>query len=48
MMPIIHDLALHFQSMNLDWIDRESNKIADILAKAAAFDSVGKLNDKNN
>lgn len=34
--------------MNLDWIDRESNKIADILAKAAAFDSVGKLNDKNN
>jgi hypothetical protein len=33
--------------MILDWIDRESNGIADLLAKAGAFDSVGKLKDRH-
>jgi hypothetical protein len=34
--------------MHLDWIEREGNKIADILAKAAAFDSVGTRSSKSN
>jgi len=25
LMPIIHDLALHFDTMFLDWIEREDN-----------------------
>jgi len=36
LMPIVHDLALHFEAMNLDWIEREENGIADMLAKTAA------------
>ena len=35
-MPIIHDLALHFDSLKLDWIEREWNGTADMLAKTAA------------
>ena len=40
-MPIVHDLALHFTRMNLDWIDREQNLIADKLARSAAIENVG-------
>jgi ribonuclease HI len=41
MMPIVHDLAMHFERMNLDWIDREQNNFADKLARSAAIESVG-------
>jgi len=41
MMPIIHDLALHFETMNFDWIERKQNLVADMLAKKAAAMSVG-------
>jgi ribonuclease HI len=41
MMPIIHDLALHFECMNFDWIDRAQNAAADNLAKKAASSYVG-------
>ena len=41
MMPIIHDLALHFETMNFDWIERKQNLVADMLAKKAATMSVG-------
>lgn len=40
LMPIVHDLCKHFQTVNLDWIDREQNMIADSLAKAASIDIV--------
>jgi len=38
--PIVHDLALHFHTMNLEWIVRDENKIADRLARLAAENSV--------
>jgi len=41
MMPIIHDLALHFEAMNFDWIERKQNLVADMLAKKAATSAVG-------
>lgn len=41
MMPIIHDLAMHFECMNFDWIDRAQNQGADNLAKKAASSFVG-------
>lgn len=40
LMPIVHDLALHFQVLNLDWIVREENKIADKLARIGAENTV--------
>ena len=40
-MPVIHDLALHFERINLDWISRENNKLADRVAKAAAEQVIG-------
>lgn len=40
MMPIIHDLAMHFQSIEFDWITREENGSADALARNAAVDDV--------
>lgn len=34
--PIVHDLAMHFEVMNIDWIERESNGVADLVAKSAS------------
>lgn len=36
LIPIVHDLALHFEALNLDWIIRDQNKIADKLARMGA------------
>jgi len=41
MMPIVHDLALHFERMNLDWIDKKQMQIANKLAHSAAEENVG-------
>jgi hypothetical protein len=35
-MPIIHDLALHFEQINLDWVSRDNNYLADKAAKMGA------------
>jgi ribonuclease HI len=34
--PIVHDLAMHFEVMNIDWIEREQNGLADLVAKSSA------------
>jgi len=41
MMPIVHDLIKHFKLMNLDWIEREFNTVADRLAKNGSMNQVG-------
>lgn len=41
LIPIVHDLALHFQTINLDWVPREQNAIADLLARKGAIENVG-------
>ena len=40
-MPIVHDLALSFKRINLDWIPREENTVADAISKIAANYVVG-------
>lgn len=41
-MPIVHDLAAtHFRRINLDWIPREENQVADQVSKIAAAFAVG-------
>ena len=42
MVPIVHDLIKHFESVNLDWIPREQNKIADKIASDAAKADIGR------
>jgi len=36
MMPIIHDLILHMESLELNWVRRELNSVADMFARNAA------------
>ena len=36
MVPIVHDLMEHFKSVELEWLGREENNIADAVAKAAS------------
>lgn len=47
LMPIVHDLALHFHTLYLDWIVRDENKIADRLARLAAENSVYMKEERN-
>ena len=41
MIPIVHDLTKHFTSMQLEWIPREENSIADSVSKEAATQIIG-------
>ena len=36
MMPILHDLILHLESLELNWVRREMNSVADMFARNAA------------
>ena len=41
MMPIVHDLIKHFKQVQIEYISRDENKVADSLAKDAASKNVG-------
>jgi ribonuclease HI len=41
MMPIVHDLIKHFKQVQIEYINRNENKVADALAKDAASRNVG-------
>lgn len=42
----MHDLALHFETINLDWIPREQNGVADRLARQGAMHDVATKDEK--
>ncbi len=41
-MPIVHDLIKHFKSVQLDWIPRHMNELADKVAKDSVKFNVGR------
>lgn len=40
--PIVHDLIKHFKSVQLDWIPREMNQVADSVARDTVKYNVGR------